>query len=560
MTEDIKDPNEQQGDKSKDGQKGGLFGRGKKAAPAAQPPEKKKEKKKKPAADGEEKSFFQRTKQWLMDSYNGIFKIVVEPQLPKYRVLGWMILSFLFGMIWAYVVYPINFYNGAPHQMSESAQKIWVEMAAGSYYGNGRIYDADAARGVLAYVDDPAELINEIITERSTQESTAGPTNIVPALQALQQLDNLPEGRNSPGGRSLFGSIFQFIISVILFIAVSWIVAIVWGLLIGGYVERFWERIRPKSEEDLEKIADAEKRKQEIIRRKQAQLAMEEKAKEEAVASGPPLMSKPSIYTKGRAFDDSHAIEDADDMFLGECGATIAKTVGDGSDMTAVEIWLFDKDDFVKTINKIFASPHAANDPVIRAALEDMVDDPANDIIVIQKDAVLELESDNLRVKGTIFGLQPGTDGSLPANSHYEELTIQVQAWEKKGETVKAAPTMAAKVPTPAPAAAAGLPDLSTYEIGPPPELPKKPTAAPPPPPAGARSLDEYEIGPPPDLPLAKKPLSSTGTRSLDEYEIGPPPDLPTGMKPLTPPAMGTANDDDDDDPFGGTADFTPIS
>lgn len=556
MTEDIKDPNEQTGSKTKDGKRGGVFGRGKAAsAEKTEKPEKKPARKpKKKSAAEEEMSAIQRLQKWLVDSYNGLFKIMIEPQLPKYRVLGWMILSFLFGMIWAYVVFPVSFYNGAPHQMSESAQKIWVEMAAGSYYGSGRIYDAEAVRDVLAYVDDPEALIGEIITERTSQESTAGPTNIVPALQQLQQLDSIPEGRDAPSGRGLFTSIFQFVISVILFIAISWIIAIAWGLLIGGYVERFWERIRPKSEADREIMAAAEKRKQEIIRLKAAQHAMEIKAKQEAATSGPPLMSKPSIYTKGRAFDDSHAIEDADDMFLGETGATIAKTIGDGNDMTAVEIWLFDKDDFVKTINKIFASPHAANDPVLRASLEDMVDDPANDIIVIQQDASLELESDNLRVKASIFGIQPGTDASLPANSHYDELTIQIQAWEKKGETVKAA------TPAKAPAAA-GLPDLSSYEIGPPPELPKQQTP-PPPPPAGARPLDEYEIGPPPDLPPAKKPLSTSGSRSLEEYEIGPPPDLPSGMKPLTPPPMGkppAAKDEDEDDPFDGTADFTPI-
>ncbi|PJF23227.1 MAG: hypothetical protein CUN56_02035 [Phototrophicales bacterium] len=541
MTEDIKDPNES----GKDNKKGGLFGRGK-----ANTTEKatKKPKKKSSTGNGEQ-SFIQRAKQWLIDSYNGIFKIVIEPQLPRYRVLGWMVLSFLFGMIWAYVVFPVSFYNGAPHQMSKSAQKIWVEMAAGSYYGAGRIYDADAVRGVLAYVDDPEALINEIIAERSSQEATAGPTNIVPALQALQQLDNLPEGRNSPSSRGLFTSLFQFVISVILFIAISWIVAIAWGLLIGGYVERFWERIRPKSEEDLKRIEDDKKRKEEMERRRQAQAEMERRAAAEAATMGPPLMSKPSIYTKGRAFDDSHAIEDADDMFLGECGATVAKTIGDGNDMTAVEVWLFDKDDFVKTLNKIFASPHAYNDPVLRASLEDMVDDPANDIVMIQPDASLEIETNNLRLKATIFDIKPGSNSALPANSHYDELTIQLQAWEKKGDGVKTASP--AKAP-----AAAGLPDLSSYEIGPPPELPKKPAAPPP----GARPLDEYEIGPPPDLPPAKKPLSSSGARPLEEYEIGPPPDLPAGMKPLTPPPMGKPPaEKEDDDPFGGTADFTPI-
>ncbi|HRF94373.1 MAG TPA: hypothetical protein PLZ51_04225, partial [Aggregatilineales bacterium] len=71
---------------------------------------KAKAKKAKPPADNKpKKSLFKGIRDWVMDSYNGLFKIVIEPQLPKYRVLLWMILSFLFGMFWAYNIASVVF-------------------------------------------------------------------------------------------------------------------------------------------------------------------------------------------------------------------------------------------------------------------------------------------------------------------------------------------------------------------------------------------------------------------------------------------------------------------
>ena len=69
------------------------------------------------------------------------------------------------------------------------------------------------------------------------------------------------------------------------------------------------------------------------------------------------------FITFGRAYDDSFSIEDAnkDDEFLGECGATISETIGAGEPekVTAIEIWLFDKEDFVRTLTTVFVSEHA---------------------------------------------------------------------------------------------------------------------------------------------------------------------------------------------------------
>ncbi len=82
-------------------------------------------------------------------------------------------------------------------------------------------------------------------------------------------------------------------------------------------------------------------------------------------------------------------------------------------------------------------------------------------------------------------------------------------------------------------------------QFDPPPQMPSQP-------PAGGRALDEYDdiqFDPPPQMPR-QSPLQ--------------PPPLqmpPSGLNPLQPPPLRMPpSEEEDDDPFGGTGDFTPLS
>jgi hypothetical protein len=501
---------------------------------AKKPPKQAKPKDAKP-----KKPLLKGIRDWAVDTYNGLFKIVIEPQLPKYRVLLWMILSFLFGMFWAYNIVAVIFYNGAPHQLNDGARDNWIINVAGSYQAN--VISADDAKAQLARVENPLRSVDRLLAT----ESVSAP--IKAALTTVRPIaESVGAGTAAPTPQGIIGDILGWVLSGILFVAIAWGIAIAWGLLIGGYVERFWERIRPKTAEEIAKNEEAKRTVEQMRERKRLEEELKASTVKEAGTSnyGAPLMQKIAPYTKGRQFDESFAIEDADDNFLGECGATIAHTIGDTQELSAIEVWLFDKEDFVKTFTKIFASEHAYNDYAIRAELESRVDDPATDIVVIKQGAILELTSKMLRVQAKIAAVTVGADGTLPPNSHFSALTLQMQAWEKKSATGGGG-DIPVKVPTPVEEAVVTTP----------------PPLKPPMSPTGARPLDAYEIGPPPPLPnTPKPPMSPTGARPLDAYEIGPPPPLPnTGVtKPSSPPPLPF--DDEEDDPFNGTGDFTPIN
>lgn len=477
----------------------------------------RRKKEKKAKADGEGGGGF-NLRQWLVDSYNGVFKIVIQPQLPTLRVLGFMIIAFLFGMFWAYQPAGVKFYDGAPHQMREEHQDQFVIGVAASALA--RLYDDAGVAQLLERVDKPAERVQRLINERGGQTAAA--------LEEIQFIAQTVEGRDAPTAGNLLTSILQFILGTGAFALIANIFALVWGLLIGGFVERAWLTLKKRfvGESEADKQAretmEGERRRREIAK----QMAEDSKT---AVASelGTPLVNKPSVYFKGRPFDDSFAIENADDMFLGETGAATAKVIGDSGDLAAVEVWLFDKDDIGKTYTKIFVTEYGFSDPVMMSDLQSRVDNPATDIAVLRTGSELTLESTNLVLKAKVAEAVIGTKPDLPPNSHIDNLTIQMQAWAKANQVAAATTPMAAIPPAPP---ASGLRDLSDYEIDP---LPPTPVT----------TQSNY-------APLPPAPPAS-GLRDLSDYEIDP-------LPPTPPPASPIRYPEDDDDPFGGRADFTP--
>jgi hypothetical protein len=384
---------------------------------------------------------------------------------------------------------------------------------------------------LLGLVENPAQEIEALI---AVEEARPDTRNLLPALQQIQPMAQGVEGTEAPSSGNIVTEIILFIVAILVFLLLANVFAALWGLLIGGLVSDAVRAVRPKTEAQKQMAAERAA----IRRQRELEVEMKKSMTAEAAASelGPAVMQRVSIYTKGRGYDDSFAIEDENDMFLGETGATVAKTIGDTQELAAVEVWLFDKEDFVRTVTKIFASPHAYNDPAIRSELDPKVENPATDIIMIQPGAMLSLQSKTLLVQAKIADLVPGSEPGLPPDSHYRELRIQMQAWQKEEPATAAAVVS----PSPARAASSGLPDLSSYEIGPPPDLPGTSEPA---------TATQVGYNPAPTQPSSPPNYSPSrapgGLPDASAYEVGPPPDLPEA--------------DDEEDPFEGTADFTPL-
>ncbi|MCU0496289.1 MAG: hypothetical protein MUF87_02935 [Anaerolineae bacterium] len=437
----------------------------------------------------------QKIRNWLIDTYNGLYVIVLKPYMPSYVAVVAVVLAFLFGLlIFGYWFAPVQYYDGSPHEMTSAAQDQWVINLAAAFQAG--YYDPPSLVQLLNQISEPAARVERLI-QSETGAAQAG-------LQQIFALAQQATGTPAAQPTSWLQQAVPVILGVILMIILSVVTSLVWQLLIKPNIwDKLYEAVRPKSEEEIAQIKQGQENLARIRREKEE----EERFRKETAAApaasnyGPPVMQKITNYFKGRSYDESFEIESADEVFLGQCGASVKKTLASSNEPAAVEVWLFDKDDFVRTLNKIYVAEGCFNDPSVRGDLENEVDNPDSDLLIARPGATIRLETGTLILEAKLADLQYDE-----SNRFFEGFKIQIQVWYKgegSGTSVPAA------MPTPIAA--------TTPAFAPPPTMP----------------------APPPSAPIYNPPPAPT---------FNPPP------LPQQPPRKTQ-----DDDPFGGTGDFTPI-
>jgi hypothetical protein len=146
-----------------------------------------------------------------------------------------------------------------------------------------------------------------------------------------------------------------------------------------------------------------------------------------ALGVAPPITQNMTTYVLGDdLYDESFSIDTAGGDFLGEYGVGVSETIGVGEPkkVTALEIWLFDKND-IKTATKVLMSAHAYADPGIRARLE-----AKGELIEIQPQRQIMLETETVQLLATVVDLQYG-DGAMPEKSYFERVTLELAIWRK---------------------------------------------------------------------------------------------------------------------------------
>lgn len=142
---------------------------------------------------------------------------------------------------------------------------------------------------------------------------------------------------------------------------------------------------------------------------------------------GAPVATFMTTYLLGDdLYDDSFSIDDANGDFLGECGMGVSDTigVGDPKKVRAFEIWLFDKND-VRTVTKVLMSEDAFGDDAKRSELE-----PKGEPMKASPGSTMVLDTASLYVTARVVDMQYGS-GTLPPNSFFHQLTIELAAWKK---------------------------------------------------------------------------------------------------------------------------------
>ncbi len=328
---------------------------------------------------------------------------------PIMAAIG-VVVGIILGILWAYVISPVQFIDGNIEQLRDDLKVDYLRMAIDSYALN---QDAGLAENRYNQVGENAsQYLSDI--------------EFNPAGQLISDIDSFRDVVSGMGfGETIEESEFGELLPEPVEEKSGGSNLLKWALLVtvvlaGALVARYFLARRASGGGMAPKSA--------------ANIAQEITAKMDSADYGekgesPPMHQFVTTYVLGdNLFDDSFSIESASGEFLGECGVGISEAIGVGEPkrVTAFEVWLFDQND-IKTVTKVLMSGHAFYDESIRSELE-----KKGEPVLADPGVEFVLNTNNLKVIGRVMDMGYG-EGPLPEESFFERLSIELSVWPNDG-------------------------------------------------------------------------------------------------------------------------------
>ena len=333
---------------------------------------------------------------------------------PRNAMILGIVLGLALGLLTGWVIWPVEYTDAVPKILSQQYQEEYLRMSADSYHSN---QDSDLAlqRWGAIGANGPA-LLDAIVKNPGSQqpawildyksliESHTGPIELSSPSSDTTSPTNDPATAQTTTTRLL---------------------VIVAGLLmalgvIGGAIYFFFLKPilygkRPSTGE-ISAARQAQEFTNTVEKTDYAELGLAK-----------PITQTMTTYVLGDdLYDESFSIDSQSGEFLGEYGVGVSEMMGVGEPkkVTAIEIWLFDKND-IKTATKVLMSQHAFNDQNIRSRLE-----AKGELVLIQPQGQLVLETATLQLLVTVVDLEYG-HGNMPDKSYFERITLELAIWPR---------------------------------------------------------------------------------------------------------------------------------
>lgn len=302
------------------------------------------------------------------------------------------------GLVWGYWVDPVDFVDATPSYLRADLQEDYLRMAIDSYSLDP---NPDLAVSRWKALGQGAQLAFANIQTNPQKASPAVIQNYGELIKNVLSSEPAPV---EPG------------MTTVQMITLGFGIIVVLGLV--GYGALYLYRLLGKrgSGEVTPTMQAVE------ISRKA------EKTNFEQLGLAPPITQTMTTYVLGDdLYDESFSIDTQAGEFMGEYGVGVSESIGVGEPkkVTALEIWLFDKND-IKTATKVLMSKHAFNDAAIRARLE-----PKGELVVVEPQAQVLLETATLQLLVTIVDLEYG-NGSMPTDSYFDRITLELAIWPRQ--------------------------------------------------------------------------------------------------------------------------------
>jgi hypothetical protein len=319
-------------------------------------------------------------------------------------VLGF-VLGLIIGLpILGWWLMPIKWTNAGPQDLTDTTRTAYIMAAADSYSSRLDVNRAKEAFAIWPEASQEICQLSQVATDPADQQRlvalAAAITDGVGCAQFAGQ--PIPTAGEEDGGSGILTLCLLFVLFILIVFALYRILT------------RRGGTTRPAYETHVDKPTEGPVNQEGM----------------DAGATMTPIARFTTTYNRGHdTYDDSFSIENSNGDFLGECGVGISESLGGDvpKNVTAMEVWLFDKND-IRTITKVIMTQHAYYDEAITAKLATK-GEPA----LMRSGEVVALETNALIINARILDMEYGTNPDLPPDSYLERVTIELSAWAKEG-------------------------------------------------------------------------------------------------------------------------------
>lgn len=311
----------------------------------------------------------------------------------KIIFISGLVIGLILGLVIGWGVWPVTYTRTTPEFLRQDFRDDYLAWVAREYASNRDVELARQRLGIEYWKkEDPLQVLEALAQGRGGQDAV----NVQMLLEALRQPSEVPPREGGISWRSVLGLCGGVALAAAL------------GLLVYFLLSRFLRGRRPSEEG--------------IARAGASQQISERIEWDEAL---PPIAQFKTTYSLGDDhYDPSFSIESSSGDFLGECGVGISETigVGDPRKVTALEVWLFDKND-IRTVTKVLMSEFAYNDQALQSKLS-----AKGETLLARPGTVLDLTTETLKLRARVIDMEYGV-GQMPANSFFQRITLELGIW-----------------------------------------------------------------------------------------------------------------------------------
>ncbi|MBN1439595.1 MAG: hypothetical protein JW929_09315 [Anaerolineales bacterium] len=327
------------------------------------------------------------------------------------------LLGTLFGLIvLGWIVWPVEYVDTTPEMLRSDIQLDYLRMAVDSYGVNG---DAVLARSRFeALGENKLDVLAQLRGDNLTDPERLNQFEVLIANLYVSGAADAGEPVPAASTGGLQGA---FGLLALLGVIIGGAIALVLAVNIRRH------RAAPAPSLNVSSVPEELS----LEAEEELQSAPSPPPAEEETESGEgtePLERFVTTYALGDdLYEDSFTINSPSGDFLGECGVGISEPIGVGEPkkVTALEVWLFDRKPS-RTSTSVLMSQYSFEKEDVRSTLA-----PRGLPVLALPGADFWMETPGLQLRVLIRELVYGA-GSLPQNSYFERVTLQLEVWAKE--------------------------------------------------------------------------------------------------------------------------------